>query len=111
MRLEVKPLSVNEVWQGKRFKTDKYRAYERYLLSVIKPFPIPEGDLFIVLEFGFSNVNSDIDNPVKPFIDILQKKLGFNDKRISDLHLRKRKVKKGQEYIEYFIESKDYLNF
>ena len=28
MRLDIKPLSVNEAWQGRRVKTKKYRDFE-----------------------------------------------------------------------------------
>lgn len=111
MRIDIKPLSVNEAWQGRRYKTDSYKAYEREVLFTLMPYEIPEGALFIALEFGFSNANADIDNPVKLFIDILQKKYGFNDSRISDLHIKKRKVKKGAEYVEFYIWSGDNLQF
>ena len=26
--IEIKPLSVNTAWKGRRFKTDAYKAYE-----------------------------------------------------------------------------------
>ncbi len=101
MRLDIKPLSVNKVWQGKRFKTKTYKQYERELLAILRPFTVPEGDLMLTLEFGFSNAASDWDNPIKPFQDILQKKYGFNDSRVVEAHVKKVKVKKGCEYIEW----------
>lgn len=103
MRLDIKPLSVNQVWQGKRFKTKAYKKYEKDLLTILRPFAVPDGDLVLTLEFGFSNSASDWDNPIKPFQDILQKKYGFNDSRIVEAHVKKVKVKKGQEYIEWGI--------
>ena len=36
-RIEIKPLSVNECWQGKRFKTKAYTAYEKELLYRLSP--------------------------------------------------------------------------
>lgn len=51
------------------------------------------------IEFGFSNKASDLDNPVKPILDILQKKYGFNDRDIYELHIKKTIVPKGNEYI------------
>jgi len=100
---KIKPLSVNECWQGKRYKTDKYKEYEQYLLYTLPRMSIPEGQLSIVYEFGFSNIQSDIDNPVKPLQDILQKKYRFNDSSIYECKIIKRKVKKGDEYFKVSI--------
>jgi Holliday junction resolvase RusA-like endonuclease len=100
MRLNIKPLSVNECWQGRRFKTKKYLAYEKELLLMLKPLKLPQGNLFLNIKFGFSNKNSDIDNCVKPLLDILQKKYSFNDRNIYRLCLEKTIVKRGYEFIE-----------
>ena len=40
------------------------------------------GKLALNFKFGFRRSNSDIDNPVKPLQDILQKHYGFNDKQV-----------------------------
>lgn len=105
MRLDIKPLSVNQCWQGKRFKTPAYKAYERHVMLLLKPMGIPDGYLAITLEWGFSNAGSDWDNPIKPFQDILQKYYDFNDSRVVEATVRKVKVKKGEEYIEFSINS------
>jgi Holliday junction resolvase RusA-like endonuclease len=102
-RLDIKPLSVNEVWQGKRFKTPKYKAYEKHVLLTLKPLEVKGGRLSIFLRFGLSSKNADIDNPVKPFVDCLQKKYNFNDRQIYKLTVEKVDVPKGQEFIEYSI--------
>jgi len=101
--LNIKPLSVNEAWKGRRFKTDKYKRYEREVCSKLPRMVVPEGFLSVSLEFGFSNHASDIDNPVKLFVDCLQKKYGFNDRQIKEMHLRAIDVKKGEEYIKFSI--------
>lgn len=105
IRLEIKPLSVNEAWQGRRYKTQAYKAYEEILLLYL-----PNGtflnqlkaqkDISLRLIFGVSSSNADVDNPVKPILDILQKKYGFNDRYIKNLIITKEVVKKGQEFIE-----------
>jgi len=82
MRLDIKPLSVNEAWQGKRFRTKKYKVYTLNILMILPAMTVPEGELELYLKFGFSNSASDFDNPVKCFVDCLQKKYGFNDKMI-----------------------------
>jgi len=104
MRLDIKPLSVNQAWKGRRFKTDKYKQYERDILMILRPVVIPEGFLELTLTFGFSNPLSDFDNPVKPFVDCLQKKYGFNDKMIKLCTINIDSVKKGQEFIEWELK-------
>lgn len=105
MILNIKPLSVNQVWQGKRFKTKKYKEYEKTVLSILPKLKIPDGNLKIIITFGFSSKLSDWDNPIKPFQDILQKKYKFNDSRIYKAEIEKVIVKKGNEFIEFKIEN------
>ena len=103
MRIDIKPLSVNQAWQGRRFKTKAYKQYEKDVLTLLRPMTIPEGELDIIFKWGFSNSASDVDNPVKCFMDCLQKKYGFNDSRVRRIVAVKDKVKKGDEYIEFEI--------
>ena len=100
-KLNIKPLSVNEAWQGQRFKTDKYKQYEQDVLLMLPKIKLPEPPFKLSLEFGFSNSASDLDNPVKCFTDCLQKKYGFNDKHIFELHVIKTKTEKGKEFIKF----------
>lgn len=97
--LNIKPLSVNEAWQGKRFKTDKYQKYERNLLFLLPKIKEIPKEIKLKFTFGFSNIQSDLDNPVKCLLDIMQKKYGFNDANVWELTIKKAKVKKGYEYI------------
>ena len=32
IKIEIKPLSVNDAWQGTRYKTTKYKAFQKELL-------------------------------------------------------------------------------
>ena len=109
-KLNTKPLSVNNAWKGKRYKTDQYKAYERLVLLSLPKLreELPE---MIRLEyhFGFSSRNSDVDNPVKLITDILQRKFSFNDSRVWEITARKSIVKKGEEFICIGIHS--YLPF
>ena len=104
IRLDIKPLSVNRAWQGKRFKSKDYEAYEKMMLVLLPEATMPEPPYRLFYEFGFSNSQSDYDNPCKPLGDILQKKYGFNDKEIYEAYIRKRIVKKGQEYVRIRFE-------
>lgn len=103
LTINIKPLSINECWQGKRFKTNKYKEYEKSCFLLLPKIKIPEGKLKVDLVFGFSSKLSDADNPVKCFIDILQKKYGFNDNKIYEYSIKKVDVKKGNEFIEFNI--------
>lgn len=101
VRIKIKPLSVNDVWQGRRFKTYAYKKYEKDLFKVLPHIDIPKGKLKLKITWGFSSKASDIDNPTKPLQDILQKVYSFNDKMIYKLEIDKVDVKKGEEYLEF----------
>ena len=88
-------MSVNEAWQGKRFKTKKYKQYEKEVLLILPKIKVPEGNLELSIKFGLSSKSADIDNPVKCFVDCLQKKYGFNDRHIYKMNLEKEDVKKA----------------
>ena len=103
IKINIKPLSVNCAYRGRRFKTNEYKAYEEVVLLLLPKGEVPEGKIRLDIEFGFSNKQSDIDNPVKMFTDILQKKYGFNDRDIYELHVKKTLVKKKQEFIDFEI--------
>ena len=104
--IKYKPLSVNEVWKGKRFKTKAYNDYEMALFLILPPkraVIIPDWPFEIVFYFGFSSPLADWDNPIKPLQDILAKKYGFNDKFIFKGSGEKEIVPKWQEYIAFEI--------
>ena len=100
MKLNIKPLSINEAYRGRRFRTPKYDTYIRQMMFILpNNLEVPKIDIKLNIEFGYSSVASDIDNGLKFFIDCLQKKYNFNDKNIIELFVRKNKVSKGDEYI------------
>ncbi len=105
MRIDIKPLSVNEAFRGQKFRTPKYRAYQKELTLKLKPMKIEGGKLSLSICFGFSSKGSDIDNCVKQFTDCLSKKYGFNDNIIYKLTVTKVIVPKGKEFIEFEITS------
>ena len=100
-KINIKPLSVNEAWQGRRFKTDKYKKYESDLLLLLPKINIPNPPYRLNIIVGFSNKASDLDNILKPFLDILQKKYSINDKHIEILHIEKQLVTKNNEFISF----------
>jgi Holliday junction resolvase RusA-like endonuclease len=104
-KIDIKPLSVNQAWVGKLRKTNKLTKYNRDINLILPKASIPDGNLKLSIVFGFSSKASDIDNPLKPFIDCLQNRYGFDDKNIYELNVKKEVVKRGCEYIEFDIQS------
>lgn len=100
-KINIKPLSVNEAWQGRRFKTLKYLTYEKDMFNLLPNLNICKPPYRLNILVGFSNKASDLDNIAKPFIDILQKKYGINDKHIEILHIEKQLVTKNNEFISF----------
>lgn len=97
--LPIKPLSINECWQGKRFKTEKYKNYERELLYMLPNINIPSPPYKVIFEFGINKL-TDWDNPIKALQDILQKKYKFNDRDVYEAVVTKTIVKKGKEFFK-----------
>ena len=68
MRINIKPISVNTCWRGRRFKTPEYKVYEEELLYKLPRMDIDSNNpLEVNVIFGISKA-SDIDNPIKPFL-------------------------------------------
>ena len=104
--VSLKPLSVNEAWQGRRFKTRKYKQYQKDLTLLLpKSVIIPKGKLKIEFVFGTSSTLSDYDNFIKQTQDIIAKKYKFDDKLIFEAHIKKQIVPKGKEFIHFNISS------
>lgn len=109
MKVRIQPLSVNKAWRGgRRFKTNDYLVYQRVLLnSLPRDYKVPEGHLSLKVTFGMSNKQSDVDNPVKPFLDTLQEAYNFNDRDVYHLEVTKQIVRKGEEFIEWELSTCD----
>lgn len=103
--INIKPLSANDAFNGKKTKTARYRSFERSVLFMLPKLTIPNKvPLKVYYEFGFSNLQSDIDNAIKQTQDILSKKYGFNDMYIMEMNVKKVKVEKGKEYFKFRFE-------
>ena len=102
-----KALSVNKAWLGSKKKTKEYRVYEVNVSRQLPDIEIPEGKLQLRMNVYYSNTRADIDNCLKPFIDILQARYGFNDCRIYKIEVEKYVVAKGEERMEFTLEEYD----
>jgi len=77
-----KPLSSNEAWQGKRFKTQKYKSYEEIMLTILPRKEMIRGIIEIVFIFHIKNHKMcDYDNMIKLLQDIIVKKGYIEDDR------------------------------
>ena len=111
-KVDIKALSINEAWQGRRYKTPKYKDWERMILIALpKPPEIPlEGVIKAEMVFYLSHpLRSDVSNYVKLFEDCLVKK-GFlkDDRYIFSLLLRKEK--RSEEGIWFALENDEKEN-
>ena len=104
IEISTKPMSVNEAWQGRRYKSKPYKTYEAQLLYSLPSLETPEPPYRITFEFGISKA-TDWDNPIKPLQDILCKKYGFDDRDIYEGIVKKTVVKKGKEFFKARLES------
>lgn len=103
VKIDIKPLSVNEAYRGRRFSTPALKAYKELLTYCLPKMKIPDGRLSVSYEFGVSSPRSDGDNLIKATQDIIAEKYGFNDNRIYEWHIKKVVVGKGEEYVGFSI--------
>lgn len=105
IKVNIKPLSVNEAFKGRRFKTPKYKEFQDKVFAVLPAIELPHPPYSIFLKFGFSSKASDWDNPIKSVQDCLSKHYKFNDKLIRKGEVHTEIVAKGKEYFIFSIES------
>ena len=110
--LKIKPLSVNQAWQGRRFKTGTYKEYEKAVSLLINDKHNPvKGLVEIDYEFGLCGKgfsSSDVSNLIKCLEDILVKCGVIEDDR-KVMRFSASKVKSGtSEFIN--IKIKPYEN-
>ena|SRR3990167_1220562 len=103
--LLVKPISINECWQGRRFKTKKYDAFIVEMLAEMPRETTIDGLINVEIILCLKSIlRSDVDNFCKPIIDCIVKKKWITDDRYIQ-NLKIHKVKQNKESISIFIES------
>ena len=105
IRLPIKPLSVNECWKGRHFKTEKYKKYDEDLQFLL-PRKRVKGEWFKVFYRFYlkSFASSDIDNLVKALQDnLVSAKIIPDDRKIVEMNIKKYRAK--TDTIEVEIES------
>ena len=103
IKINIRPLSVNEAFTGRRFHTKEHKSWTKSVLFLLPKIKMPEPPFEIYLKYGFSSASSDFDNPTKQVVDSLAAKYGFNDKLIRRAVIETEIVPKGREYFEFLI--------
>lgn len=94
--IPIRALSVNQAWAGQRFKTPKYKQFEKDFSSVV-PFSRTQNsteELFVKYVFYVKNYGLvDVDNLIKQTNDMLCKRRYLADDRyIKAIYCQKEKV-------------------
>jgi Holliday junction resolvase RusA-like endonuclease len=92
--INIAPLSVNQAWAGRRFKSEKYKRFSNDV-NLILPRVVPiKGFVEVHYTFYIKNFgNSDVDNLIKPIQDlIVQKEYIEDDRKIVSMSAKKIKV-------------------
>jgi Holliday junction resolvase RusA-like endonuclease len=104
--INIKAISVNSCYQGKRFKNQLHKDYVKEVMSQLPIKFIGMPPYKLVIEFGLSSKLQDLDNCIKVFQDCLTVKYNFNDREIYEIQANKYNVPKGYEYIKFDILEK-----
>lgn len=103
-KVDIKPLTVNRAWLGRRFKSKEYKDYERDVLFLLPKDITPiDGPVEIRYRFHVKNHKMcDWDNPIKPLQDVLVKAGILKDDRFIYLGMGQ-KVPSTRDYFEVMV--------
>lgn len=104
--IPIQPLSQNQAWAGKRWKSQDYKTYEAALQIYFHKFTLPKlkkkERFYLYLEFG-ATYRQDCSNGIKLFEDCLCKFLGVDDRDVMAIFTRKIITKKVDSFIRFNI--------
>ncbi len=103
IKLQIKPISVNEAYRGRRFASELLKGYKIDIAKILPKLKVPTGRLAVHYVFGVSSKGSDWDNLIKATQDCLSECYGFNDNKIYRALVEKVDVKKGDEFVSFLI--------
>lgn len=105
MKIEIKPISVNRCWQGRRYKTKEYAEWRRefgYLIPARSPKLRFNESLALDVVFGLKYPKkADLDNFIKPFLDACVENGIIQDDRLVYEIIAKKVKTDGKEYIAF----------
>ena len=100
------PLSQNQAWKGKRYKSSDYKQYEKdvttYLLTLDLPKVKQKEKIYLLFEFGTVS-RQDLSNNLKLLEDIICRYLGIDDRYTMAIFCRKVITKKVDSFIKFNI--------
>ena len=108
----IKPLSVNEAFRGKRYKTPNCHKFDDMVDILLKKCILPKlkpKEPFYIIYIFHTSAAQDYDNNIKCFQDRLMKRLNTDDRYIYGAYIKKVVCKKKQEKIEFGIYKKKKL--
>ena len=94
--IAIKPLSVNQAFQGRKFHTPKGKAFREQCLYLLPKKEMMKGLIKMEIVVGIEKawLRSDVDNYLKPLIDsIVKKGLIEDDRFIVELNIKKEQSK------------------
>lgn len=96
--IPLKPLPVSRAWQGRRFKTQAYKRWERDA-SIFVPKDTLKGKVEVTVEMWLKHdKTTDVDNQMKSLLDTLTKCGVYEDDRmIYALHIHKYPATKDEQ--------------
>lgn len=108
INIEVKPLSINRAWRGRRFKTPEYTQFEKDCSWYLRNKKMIKGEVEIDYKFLLKNYKmTDVDNCIKTVTDqIVKAGIIEDDRKI--VKLMAQKFETDEDMI--VIEIKPYVN-
>ena len=107
LKIPYPALSTNKLFSGQKHRSHYYRKFRGKIFSWLEEESKDKyaltGNLRLVMIVGFSSSLSDLSNSVKAIEDILAEYFKFNDRQIVEMHLFKRLVHRGEEYMKISI--------
>ena len=103
MKVNYPPISVNKVWQGRRFKTNAYKTFEQDLFRILPRQKMITGYVVVEYEFHVKHfLRVDVDNFIKPFQDVLVK-MGYIEDDRKIVTIIAKKIKSDIDFIVFNI--------
>jgi len=98
--IEIKPISINNCFQGRRFRTKEFKHWQWAVISSLPKIKIESKEIQLYVTVYLKHpLQSDLDNFLKPLIDCIVKKGIIKDDRY--IHLiqafKKQSEKEGFE--------------
>ena len=108
MKVDIKPISINKCWRGRRFKTPEYAAWRTESMRLIKKnkLKMVEGKCTVHLSFHCSKnyARADVDNMIKPALDSLVDAGAIKDDRYIEKIIVE-KMKSKTDFWEFYVEA------